>query len=88
MREVKEVLALSDTREKKRDIHVYRHQSNEQDVRVLDIKDVCLGESGSIQCVVRWKLSLVVKDNLVEGPRGTVQEVWSAGVGRGLRRGG
>lgn len=32
-----------------------------------DVEDVYLGEDGSIQCVVRWKASLVAKERLVSG---------------------
>jgi hypothetical protein len=35
------------------------------DGRVADIEDVYLGEDGSIQCIIIWKSSLIVMENLV-----------------------
>ncbi|KAK5263136.1 hypothetical protein LTR96_011438 [Exophiala xenobiotica] len=37
------------------------------DGRVADVKDVYLGEDGSIQCVVTWKSSLIAMDSLAGG---------------------
>lgn len=65
-REAKEAFASSDSRNKKRPVHADPpHRRDEGDGRVADIEDVYLGKDGSIQCVVRWKSSLVPRDNLV-----------------------
>lgn len=37
---------------------------NERNNQIADVEDVYLAEDGSIQCVVRWKASLVAKENL------------------------
>ncbi|KIX01211.1 uncharacterized protein Z518_08936 [Rhinocladiella mackenziei CBS 650.93] len=37
----------------------------EVDHRVADIEDVYLGEDGSIQCIVKWKSSLISLENVV-----------------------
>lgn len=56
-----------------------------------DVEVVYIGGDGSIQRVVRWKSSLVAKDNLVEEPptlRGTVKENYGAGGGNELQEDG
>lgn len=65
--EAKQILASSDSQPRSRRCPQRRVTPARflGDGHVEDVEDVYLGEDGSIQCVVRWKASLVTKEHLV-----------------------
>jgi hypothetical protein len=57
--------APSDFLSKKRGIRTRLSYKGDGDYgRVVDLENVYLGENGSIQCVVRWRPSLITQKNL------------------------
>ena len=64
-REAEKTLPSSDLRLKKKGVILAPPTKRGRDYAgVADIEDVYLWEDGPIQCVVRWRSSLIAKDNL------------------------